>query len=74
MDYFAARARRFARSSAGLIVLVTVGLGVPLLVAVIALAQRRWYPVLDLAMTEFRIRDVGSRQTPLIGLPGRIGE
>ena len=74
VDSFAARARRFAGSSAGLIVLVTVGLAVPLLVAVIALAQRRWYPVLDLAMTEFRIRDVGSRQTPLIGLPGRIGE
>jgi hypothetical protein len=74
VDSFATRARRFAGSSAGLIVLVTVGLAVPLLVAVIALAQRRWYPVLDLAMTEFRIRDVGSRQTPLIGLPGRIGE
>jgi hypothetical protein len=74
VNSFAARARRFAGSSAGLIVLVTVGLAVPLLVAVIALTQRRWYPVLDLAMTEFRIRDVGSRQTPLIGLPGRIGE
>ncbi|MGB3733539.1 MAG: hypothetical protein WA964_01185, partial [Ilumatobacter sp.] len=45
----------------------------PLIVAVAALAQRRWYPVLDLAMTEFRVRDVGTRQTPLIGLPGRIG-
>ena len=30
-------------------------------------------PVLDLAMTELRLRDVGTRQTPLIGLPGRIG-
>ncbi len=46
---------------------------VPMLVAVIALAGRRWYPVLDLAMTELRLRDVGTRQTPLIGLPGRIG-
>lgn len=46
----------------------------PLIVAVVWLAQRRWYPVLDLAMTEFRVRDVGTRQTPLIGLPGRIGE
>lgn len=46
---------------------------VPLVVAVIALAGRRWYPVLDLAMTELRLRDVGTRQTPLIGLPGRIG-
>ncbi|MFK7919518.1 MAG: hypothetical protein AB8G14_15695 [Ilumatobacter sp.] len=46
----------------------------PLLVAVVALAQRRWFPVLDLVMTEFRVRDVGTRHTPLIGLPGRIGE
>lgn len=45
----------------------------PLVVAVAALSERRWYPVLDLAMTEFRIRDVGTRDTPLIGLPGRIG-
>lgn len=45
----------------------------PMLVALIALAGRRWYPVLDLAMTELRLRDVGTRQTPLIGLPGRIG-
>ena len=35
---------------------------------------RPWYPVLDLAMTEFRVRDVGTSHTPLIGLPGRIGE
>jgi hypothetical protein len=45
----------------------------PLLVALVALAGRRWFPVLDLAMTELRIRDVGTRHTPLIGLPGRIG-
>ena len=51
-----------------------LGVALPLIIAVVALAGRRWFPVLDLAMTEFRIRDVGSRQTPLIGLPGRIGE
>lgn len=56
------------------IALATLAVALPLIVAVISLAGRRWYPVLDLAMTEFRIRDVGSRQTPLIGLPGRIGE
>ena len=63
-----------ALSARTLIVVATVTVALPLVVAVIALAQRRWYPVLDLAMTEFRIRDVGTRQTPLIGLPGRIGE
>lgn len=51
-----------------------VAVTLPLVVAVIALAGRRWYPVLDLAMTEFRIQDVGGSDTPLIGLPGRIGE
>jgi hypothetical protein len=45
----------------------------PLLVALVALARTRWYPILDLAMTELRVRDVGTRGTPLIGLPGRIG-
>ena len=40
----------------------------------IALRGEHWYPVLDLAMTEFRVRDVGTSHSPLIGLPGRIGE
>jgi hypothetical protein len=48
--------------------------GLPLIVALIALRGERWYPVLDLAMTEFRVRDVGTSHSPLIGLPGRIGE
>lgn len=46
----------------------------PLIVAVIALGGRSWVPVLDMAMTELRLRDVGGRHTPLVGLPGRIGE
>jgi hypothetical protein len=45
----------------------------PLLLAAILLAGRPWAPVLDMAMTELRVRDVGTRHTPLIGLPGRIG-
>ena len=48
-------------------------LAVPLVVALAALARPRWFPILDLAMTELRIRDVGTSNTPLIGLPGRIG-
>ena len=39
----------------------------------VVLATHHWSPVLDLAMTELRVRDVGGRHTPLIGLPGRIG-
>jgi hypothetical protein len=54
--------------------IVALLLGLPLLVAVVALHGRPWHPVLDLAMTEFRVRDVFGRHTPLIGLPGRIGE
>jgi hypothetical protein len=45
----------------------------PLVVALVALRRTTWYPVLDLAMTEFRVRDVFTAHTPLIGLPGRIG-
>src|SRR5262249_11736189 len=52
---------------------VTAIVASPLLLAAILLATRPWAPVLDMAMTELRVRDVGTRHTPLIGLPGRIG-
>lgn len=45
----------------------------PLVVGLVALREPTWFPVLDLAMTEFRVRDVFTSRTPLIGLPGRIG-
>lgn len=48
-------------------------LAVPFVIAAIRLIGRHYHPVLDLAMTEFRVRDVGGGHTPLIGLPGRIG-
>ena len=48
-------------------------LSVPFLVALIALGRVHWTPVLDLAMTELRVRDAFGSHTPLIGLPGRIG-
>ena len=65
----AGRLRAVAASPIALVVVVTV----PFVVAAVRLATQRWYPVLDLAMTEFRVRDVGGVHTPLIGLPGRIG-
>ena len=46
---------------------------VPLVVAAVRLRDPRWYPTLDLAMTELRVRDVGRGDLPLVGLPGRIG-
>jgi hypothetical protein len=56
-----------------LVVLLLAVIALPLVVAVIALHGTPWFPVLDLAMTEVRVRDVGTSHTPLIGLPGRIG-
>ncbi len=50
-----------------------VAVTAPLLVAVVAQRSAGWHPVFDLAMTELRVRDVGGRHSPLIGLQGRIG-
>ena len=55
-----------------MVLIGTVIVGLPLLVALVDLHGQHWNPVLDLAMTEFRVRDVGWTDTPLIGLPGRI--
>jgi len=55
------------------VVVLWVLIAVPFVVAVIELARPRWFPVLDLAQTELRVRDVGSSDPPLVGLPGRIG-
>jgi hypothetical protein len=52
---------------------VRAALAIPFVVALVALAGSHWSPVLDLAMTELRVRDVLGPHTPLIGLPGRIG-
>ena len=51
-----------------------LAVALPLVVALVCLAGRPWHPVLDLAMTELRVRDAFGRHTPLIGLPGRIGD
>jgi hypothetical protein len=57
----------FQLGLAGIVVL-------PLAIAGVVLLWRPWAPTLDMAMTELRVRDVGGRHTPLIGLPGRIGD
>jgi hypothetical protein len=56
--------------AAGLVAVLVV----PLVVAGVALRRPTWFPVLDHAMTELRVRDVVTGHTPLIGLPGRIGD
>src|SRR5437868_4854291 len=55
------------------IAVLAAALIVPIAVAVFAFHKPTWTPVLDLAQTELRVRDVGTVNTPLIGLPGRIG-
>jgi len=45
----------------------------PLVVALVVLRRPHWYPLLDMAQTEIRIRDITSGHPPLIGLAGRIG-
>jgi hypothetical protein len=55
------------------VAVLTATVCVPLFVGLVALGRIHWSPVLDLAMTELRVRDVGTRHTPQIGLPGRIG-
>jgi len=65
--------RRDGQHSRAVAVACGALLVLPLAVAVVVLHGRPWQPVLDLAMTEVRVRDVGTAHTPLIGLPGRIG-
>ncbi|MGZ4214252.1 MAG: hypothetical protein ACXVQV_13560, partial [Actinomycetota bacterium] len=48
-------------------------LAIGLTTALVVVSRIRWYPQLDLAMTELRVRDVASAHRPLVGLIGRIG-
>jgi hypothetical protein len=61
--------RRLAPVALGVTLLVVA----PLVVGLVVLAEPRWFPVLDMAQTELRLRDVPTRHIPLIGLAGRIG-
>jgi hypothetical protein len=61
------------RRRAAVLLAIVLLLAVPLIVALVALRHPRWYPLLDLAWTEMRLRDVWSAHPPLLGLAGRIG-
>lgn len=54
-------------------ILVGLAIAAPMALCAIVLLWRPWVPVLDLAMTEMRVRDVGSANTPLVGSFGRFG-
>jgi len=45
----------------------------PLVVALVGHRAGDWYPALELAETELHVRDVGTGDTPLTGLIGRLG-
>ncbi|MGQ0823423.1 MAG: hypothetical protein ACT4OX_00075 [Actinomycetota bacterium] len=65
--------RRRIAPEAWLLAALLALLTVPLFVALGVLHSPRWYPLLDLAQTEIRVRDITSSHPPLIGLAGRIG-
>lgn len=54
------------------VVAVTGALSIPLVIALVAVRTPQWYPLVDLAQIEMRVRDVGTSHPPLVGLGGRI--
>jgi len=64
--------RRPARPALVVAGLATVVAGLPLAVALAVSRSPRWYPAMDDALTEMRVRDVGSRHPPLVGLVGHF--
>ncbi len=51
---------------------VAAALALPIVIAAVAVRSPRWYPQVDLAQIEMRVRDVFSTHPPTIGLGGRI--
>ncbi len=64
---------RLRGTAALLFAALIVVLAFPLVVALVELRRPHWYPLLDMAQTEIRVRDVATGHPPLIGLAGRIG-
>lgn len=56
----------------GTVAALTLALAVPVVVALVALREPRWYPLVDMAQIELRVRDVPTTHPPLLGLGGRI--
>jgi hypothetical protein len=53
-------------------VAVAAALALPIVIAAAAVRTPRWYPQVDLAQIEMRVRDVFSSHPPTLGLGGRI--
>ena len=63
---------RERRRTALTVAAITGVLAIPNVIATVAVRTPRWYPLVDLAQIEMRVRDVGFSHPPLIGLGGRI--
>jgi hypothetical protein len=61
-----------SRSAWSVAALTAVVGGIPLVVALLSVHAPRWYPVLDYALIELRVRDVPTHDVPLVGLAGRL--
>ncbi len=72
-DAVAGRPPRLGRTARWTLVGVVLAAAALLLVVLQRLAETHWSPVLDMAMTEMRLRDVISLHPPTVGLVGRIG-
>ena len=54
------------------IAVLTAVVALPIVIATISVRSPRWYPLVDLAQIEMRVRDVGFQHPPLVGMGGRI--
>jgi hypothetical protein len=63
---------RDGRRDGATVAVITAVLAVPVVIATIAVRSPHWYPLIDLAQIEMRVRDVGTSHPPLVGLGGRI--
>jgi hypothetical protein len=65
--------RRVRRIPAAPLLIAAALLVLPVVVAVISLVGYHWHPVSDLALEALRVKDVGGRHTPLVGVQSRFG-
>jgi hypothetical protein len=71
-DEPAAEAPRRGRTALIVLGLTAIVGGIPAVVALWVLRKPHWYPLLDLAQTELRLRDFENGHPPLIGLASRV--
>ena len=60
------------RRTALTVAAVTGVIAVPIVIATVAVRTPHWYPLVDMAQIEMRVRDVGTSHPPLVGPIGRF--